>query len=658
MRALLLLTVLLGLLLFLWPSQGAPTAAPLEASAPSLASELGLEPTADLIEVREEAPQDARVGWLVRVVDVTGAPVPGATVLTTFVAGRIRKRIVHTAGPGVRTDASGEAFVPTPGDDLPAELLEDLAAGSATARLSLDLLLSEKQEGAERSYADVSLDGVAPPTRVTLLQPSTGSVVIVVRSQEGPLPAGLTVDLVPAGRQRALGGSRQLPVPAGHAEVPVRFDGIGLGLFLELKAYLRAPWSLGPLAQGELRGPTSAGGSTSTSLALEEFPTGVVLKGQALGLAGGPLRIVALTPPQIGASETISPQDPITVATLDLEEGEEFAVFAPWLKSPSERVFRSMQRIEAVNAPENSWQGVVEIEPGQQVVDLGVLDLRRPRLVLAGRVVDSRGVGMPLDLKAGLRLPDGASWRGVTTRLQSDEDGRFELLGDYPDGECWLQVDSRTWRLLGGMDAAPTFPSGTLDAELVVYRTSSVTLDTSNLPADSRQHFRLNIVRSDLEPEEAKENLQRRSLPRDESVVRADGLVCGPTRATLEVAGVGTIASWDFVLEPEEPYHLGAPTPDRALYAHTVILESGTDPDSEDSPRAVANGPHVEGRAGGRRVFAEFTYRDRSRYTFLTAEPLEAITVRKPHGAGAHDENGSVTVEVTGTETRVPWPPR
>ena len=230
MRALLLLTALLGLLLFLWPSQEAPATAPLEASAPAVASEPELEPTANLTEVRQEAPQDARIGWLVRVVDVTGDPVPGATVLTTFVAGRIRKRIVHTAGPGVRTDAAGEAFVPDPGDDLPAELLEDLADGSATARLSLDLLLSEKQEGAERSYADVSLDGVAPPTRVTLLQPSAGSVVIVVRSQEGPLPAGLTVDLVPARRQRILGGSRQLPVPAGHAEVPVRFDGIGLGL--------------------------------------------------------------------------------------------------------------------------------------------------------------------------------------------------------------------------------------------------------------------------------------------------------------------------------------------------------------------------------------------------------------------------------------------
>jgi len=379
---------------------------------------------------------------------------------------------------------------------------------------------------------------------------------------------------------------------------------------------------------------------------------GVHLTGRAFGLAGGPLRIVALTPPQSGASETIRPRDPVVVATLDVQEGELFRVYAPWLKNPPGRVFRSLQRIEAVNAPENAWQGVLEIQPGQEVVDLGALHLADPAVVVAGRVVDAAGDGVSVDMEVELRLSDDreVSWRGITTQLRSNADGSFRVLGDYPAGEVWIRIESETWMDLGGPGSISTVPSGTRDATLEVSRAGSVLLDTTRLPAESLQHFTLVVTRSDLEGEEAKRSTQRHSLSRS-GVQEVEGLVCGPTRAALEVRGVGPVATWEFVLRHGEPYDLGAPLVDRPLHAHTVILESEVELDSQSRP-------HIEGRAGGRRVFAEWTTRDLTRQTFLTAEPLESITVRRPHGAGAHDENGSVTVQPTGSETRVPWPPR
>ena len=651
LRALLLLTALLGLLLFLWPSQEASTAAPLEGSAPPLASGPELEPTADLIEVREEAPQDARVGWLVRVVDATGDPVPGATVLTTFVAGRIRKRVVHTAGPGVRTDASGEAFVPAPGDDLPAELLEDLAEGKAAARLALGGMLPE--EAAAQSAAEVSLEAVTPPVRVTLVQPSTGSVVLTVRSPGGALPAGLVADLAPAGRRRTLGRPDALAVAAGEQETQVRVSGIGLGL--ELKAYLRAPWALTPLAQVELSGPTTPGETVEAALVLEALPTGVTLEGRAFGLAGGPLRIVALTPPQTGASEFLSPKDPVAVATLDLEEGEEFAVFAPWLKSPSERVFRSMQRIEAGNAPENSWQGVVEIEPGQQVVDLGVLHLGTPEVLVAGRVVDEAGNGVALDLNVVLDLTMEetavVTWKRLHTETRSGEDGRFEVLGDYPDGNVSFELDSKEWVHVVRDDSIPLARTGARDAQLVVAAKGEVLLDPSGLPDGYRSHFTLVVERTDLPEDQAAWARQRRSLRDGPDLLRLTDLICGPSTARLEVAGAGAVASWEFVLRPDEPHDLGRPLLDRVLHTHTVVLET-------EEELSLERWPLAWGHADGKRVFADRSSRNRTRYTFLTAAPLDSITIQRPHGAGAHDEDGSVTVEVTGTETRVPWPPR
>jgi hypothetical protein len=652
-RASILIAVLAGLLLLLQDPGGRGTADPLEtqpSAAPRpAAEEARLASEAPPGTVRGSAPEDNRVGWLVRVVEDDGRPVPGATVLTTFVAGRLRKRVVYTAGQGIKTDSEGEAFIPHPGTDLPEELIEDLAAGSATPRLALAGMLSE--EAAAESFADVDHEVAAPPVRVTLVRPSTGAVVVTVRSPSGPLLPGLTLDLVPQRRPRTLVASLGAEVSPGSLEDGVRFDGIGLGL--EFKAYLRAPWSLGPLAQVSLSGPRAQGEVIEVDLVLEELPTGVHLTGRAFGLEGGPLRIVALTPPQSGASETIwSPKGPVVVATLDVQEGELFRVYAPWLKNPPGRVFRSLQRIEAVNAPGHAWQGVLEIQPGQEVVDLGALYLADPTVVVAGTVVDTSGEGVPVDLEVELRLNDDreVSWRSVTTRLRSNADGSFRVLGDYPAGEVWIRIESETWLDLGGPGSIATVPSGTQDATLKVYRTGSVLLDTSRLPAESLQHFTLVVTRPDLEGEEAKRSSQRHSLSRA-GVQEVEGLLCGPTRVALEVRGVGTIATWEFVLRHGEPYDLGAPIVDRALHAHAVILESEVELDSESRP-------HIEGRAGGRRVFAEWTSRDLTRQTFLTAEPLESITVRRPHGAGAHDENGSVTVQPTGNETRVPWPPR
>lgn len=598
-------------------------------------------------ETRQEAPTDTRKGWLVRVLDESGTPVVGAPVLTTFVAGRLRRRVVHSLDGEILTGASGEAFVPHPGTNLPADLLEDLAEGTAVPRLALGGLLAE--EAGTQSTAEVEFEVEAPPARVTLVQPSTGTIMVEVLSPSAPLLEGLTVDLVPSRRTRTVGGSAQRKVPAGSMEAPTRFEGVGLGL--EFKAYLRAPWAPMALAQVEVSGPTRAGEVVEASLVLEEVPTGVTLVGRAFGLEGGPLRIVALTPPQSSASERISPKQPVPVATVDAQEGERFEIFAPWLKNPQGRVFRSLQRIEAVNAPEHAWEGVIEIQPDQERVDLGALYLASPPVVLSGWVVDPEGNGVEVDLSATLQLSDDrqVSWETLSTDLRSAEDGSFVILGDHPKGEVSLELASETWLNLAGVDSADTFESGTRDARLVVYRTGSVLLGTSNLPEGSLQHFRLIVTPTHLPEEVAKKHRRSRSLDRDEAQLELEGLVCGPTRATLEAAGVGPVASWEFLLEPGEPFDLGAPQVDRPLYAHTVIIETAEELTSDQPPR-------VEGRAGGKRVFAEFSYRDLKRHTFLTADPLETVTVRRAHGDGAHAGEGPVTVPASGEVTHVTLP--
>lgn len=653
-RTLIALVLAALVILLLLPASEPTVPAPLSGGAPRTAGpdlEGTPAPLSGPAEARQEAPTDAREGWLVRVVDEAGRPVPGATVLTTFIAGRLRKRVVHTAGPGIRTDASGEAFVPAPADDLPAELLEDLAEGKATTRLALGGMLPE--EAAEQSAAEVSLEVVTPPVRVTLVQPSTGSVVLTIRSPGGALPAGLLADLAPAGRRRTLGRSEAVPVAAGEQEAQVRLSSIGLGL--ELKAYLRAPWALAPLAQVELNGPTSPGETVEAALVLEALPTGVTLKGRAFGLAGGPLRIVALTPPQSGASEVLSPKSPVAVATLEVQEGEEFTVLAPWLKSPPGRVFRSIQRVEAVNAPENSWQGVLEIQPGQEVVDLGALHLGTPEVLVAGRVVDEAGNGVALKLNVVLDLSmeevPVVSWERLYTATTTQEDGWFEVLGDYPDGNVILELDSTEWVHVVRDDSNPLARTGARDAQLVVAAKGEVLLDPSGLPEGYRSHFTLVVERTDLPEEQAATARQRRSLRDGPDLLRLTDLICGPSTARLEVAGAGALASWEFVLRPDEPYDLGRPVLGQVLHTHTVVLET-------EEELTLERWPLAWGHADGKRVFAERSSRNRTRYTFLTAAPLDSITVQRPHGAGAHDEDGSVTVEVTGTETRVPWPPR
>ncbi|MGK0481398.1 MAG: hypothetical protein ACJAQ3_001371 [Planctomycetota bacterium] len=625
-----------------------PMGAPGE-TAPStevkfIPSDVDVSPTAraevELEAVAPPEPIDSLAGWNVTVVNEAGLPVEGALVnlvaVIEHMGGRTKRLLVSSP-----TDREGRTFVEDQSATFSDEQRLALVESQSTMRLVPVGLFGAADErkaaGLERHGAAVTTGENSPPVDVTLVRPDTGTVRLEVHSPNGPIPGGFSVYLTEGWKSLLEGTALVEELPAGAAVAVLEFSNVGLDRKLEAEALGPAGAKLGKCS---FEGPKIAGATVEAVLELS-FGTPRLI-GRVLSPLDAPLKATLTHKPTL--SSTLSTRRLLPMGEIEVDELGHFDVEVPWLSFDGPR--NATLRLSAGDDPDRVHETILRVRPQDPILDLGAFYLEPLPIVIAGRVANQQGEGVVTKLDMIFRRPaptegEEAHWGRFTQTLESGADGRFVHRGALPDGIIWLSVESDTHVLGGGEGTILEFPSGTEDAELLVFGQGWLSADASALAQSHLSHFYITAWQGGADDEAIKATRQSFSV---KNGPRFGPFIDGPLHVELDAWGVGTLASWDIVLVNGETHGLGVLTTDRPLYPHTVVFDTVA--------KALRDAPMVFGKTATRTILA----RKRGnglRHTFLTTEPLVSLRIQ-PAG-GHHDPATATQYDVTGVETRIPW---